>query len=91
MDVQTFLATLGVTETVLLHFNFSKFLLTLYSNLHKAASNQSPELIVEKNGELNLCLAATTIEWRRPPFAPSSNSSFIVFNSIKWPSSTLYT
>lgn len=50
------------------------------ATLYKAASNQSSEKVVEKNGNLNLYLAAISI---RPPFACPNKSFPIVFTSIQ--------
>ena len=55
------------------------------------ASNQSSEIIVEKNGKLKLFEAATSIKRLRPPFGGPSESSPIVVTSCKCPSSALYT
>ena len=46
------------------------------------------QIIVEKNGKLNLYWASTSIKRSRPPFCRSNESFSIVVNSIKRPSST---
>ena len=50
-----------------------------------AASNQCSEIIVEKNGKLNLYWAATSIKRSRPPFCCYYESFAIFVTSIKRP------
>ena len=54
----------------------------------KRGSVKRLQIIVEKNGKLNLYWAATFIKQSRPPLCRSNNSFSIVVNSIKRPSST---
>ena len=57
----------------------------------KATSNHSPEITVEKNGNLNLYWRASSTGRLRPPFGPPKESSPIVVASIERPPNAWYT
>ena len=65
-------------------------------NLHWAASNQRPEIIVENSGNWNIFKAAASIKRPRPPFGSPNESSIVeikleFYCSIKRPSITWHT